>query len=137
MGSHVIHTSYSPTIYHLFDEEGPFITPVQPNITRTCHQIRDETLPIFYGANAFYVVDNYWPGKDGTGFCDPFPKKLTTWFNRIKPHLPLVKAMELYGREGKKEGCAQLSHELVAAITDAFDLPGRSALCKYVGNPDS
>ena len=52
----------------------------QPSLTRTCHQIREETLPIFYGQNVFltYAVTTNWSGASGA-----IPRGSKSWVNAI------------------------------------------------------
>ena len=119
-GNHVvykrlIHSAYLPiqdkTLYF------PPFPPIQPNITRTCHQIRHESLSIFYGRNGFMIKDEYWPSSDGIE--TPFPKALLDWLDSIKRYVPLIPRLVLWSTV-KTGGlrCAQSTHELVAALTD-------------------
>jgi hypothetical protein len=32
----------------------------QPDLTRVCHQVRDDTLPMFYGSNHFVLHGDYY-----------------------------------------------------------------------------
>lgn len=42
---------------------------LQPDLTRTCKQIRQEALPIFYGRNTFEIyVCSDWPGEHAEPF---------------------------------------------------------------------
>jgi hypothetical protein len=34
----------------------------QPDLTRVCHQVRDDTLPMFYGSNHFVLHGDYYGG---------------------------------------------------------------------------
>jgi hypothetical protein len=68
----MIHAAYLPVQEK--NSYFPPFPPIQPNITRTSHQIRHETLRIFYGCNGFVIKDEYWPSKDG--IKTPFPKAL-------------------------------------------------------------
>lgn len=111
----MIHASYLP-----LESVNPYFPPslpIQPSITRTCHQIRHETLSTFYGYNAFVIKDEYWPLKDGVR--RPFPKALLDWLNSIKRYVPLIPTLVLWStiKTGELK-TAQLPHELIAALTD-------------------
>jgi hypothetical protein len=43
----------------------PIQLPRQPDITKVCRQIRDETLPIFYGVNRVLILDQCYHAYDG------------------------------------------------------------------------
>jgi dihydrodipicolinate reductase len=49
----------------------------QPNITKVCRTIRNETLPIVYGASGFEILDLYWYRQEGVQ--TPFPKIVLQW----------------------------------------------------------
>ena len=85
--------------------------PSQPNITRVCCQIREETLPVFYGANGFIIEDWYWEGE---GVQTHFPKILLGWLTSIRHHLHLMTSAAILC----KTGCVQREHEIVAMVTD-------------------
>ena len=70
----VEHTEYEP----------PLFFPRQPDVTRSCRQVRKETLPIFYGANPIILTV---PQQH----CDTFFKRAVTWFLRVQRHIPLMK----------------------------------------------
>ena len=89
----------------------------QQSITRTCRQIRHETLSIFYGCNGFVIKDEYWPLKDGVR--TPFLKALLDWLNSIRPYVPFIPTLILWSTVKIGElKTAQLPHELIAALTD-------------------
>lgn len=74
--------------------------------------IRNETLPIFYGANAFIIEDVYHPGTEG--ICDTFMTVVMRWLASIGPHVGLFNDFSI---SCKYSGTEQ-SHEVVAALTD-------------------
>lgn len=100
-----------------------FIT--QPSITRVSKAVREETLPIFYGANAFIVTDLYWPEADG--IQTPFPKIILEWLDRIRAHLPLMTDVEI---DCHPRSCPHQAHEMVSALTDL--MPFRAGVLKSI-----
>jgi hypothetical protein len=86
--------------------------PSQPRITRVCRQIREETLPVFYGANGFIIEDWYW--WEDEGIQTPFPKILLGWLNSIRHHLHLMTRVAILC----EIDCVQREHEIVAMLTD-------------------
>jgi hypothetical protein len=85
----------------------------QPAITKVCHQIRDETLPIFYSVNRFLILDQYYYAHDGVK--TPFLNILWDWLNRIRPHISLMRHLDI---ECHPAYCAQRAHEIITALTD-------------------
>ena len=69
-------------------EEAPFVPPQQPSISRTCRQIRSETLPIFYGANSFNLCDI---GIEFANGIEGSLKDVFKWLDVVKHHVPLMK----------------------------------------------
>ena len=108
-------SGYYPRMWPSWAREAAAQFPVQPNVTRTCRQIRAETLPIFYGANQFLIAHEDHPHYQLRH--SPFPKALFDRLNRIKPHLSLITSMQV---EVPYCGCAQRAHKIVAALTDEF-----------------
>ena len=108
-------SGYYPRIQPSWAREPAFQFPVQPNVMRTCRQIRAETLPIFYGANQFRITDLYefYYG----GLRSPFPQVLLDWLYCIKPHISLITNMQI---EIRRRFSGQSAHEIVAALTDEF-----------------
>lgn len=86
--------------------------PAQPSICMVNHQIRNETLPIFYGANIFRVKDDYWPHLDGV--CTPFPEVLQAWLKHIWVHIHYIQRLKICC----SKRTAQHAHEVVSALTD-------------------
>ena len=86
--------------------------PSQPRITNVCRQIREETLPIFYGANGFVIEDWFW--YEDEGVQTPFPKILLAWLNPIRHHLHLMKSMAIFC----EMDCVKRDHEMIAMLTD-------------------
>ena len=88
--------------------------PVQPNVARVCRTIRNETLPVFYGASSFEIRDLCWPEIEGVQM--PFPKFVSRWLMRIKPHISLIRDLEI--------SCGninpQRAHEVVSFLVDHF-----------------
>ena len=87
----------------------------QPAITKTCRQVRNETIPIFYGSNAIVLHDFYWPKMDGV--WTPFPEVLRRLFRRIQLHVPLITCVVI----DCDPGSAQAAHEVVSFLTDHFE----------------
>ena len=99
----------------------PFPRP--PRITRVCRQIREETLPIFFGANDFVVEDWHWWKDDGVQTS--FPKILLRWLTSIRHHLHLMTSVSILC----EYDCVQREHEIVAMLTDQ-DLPFKDGVLK-------
>ena len=115
---HKWHTIYSPA---LGSHKVQF--PLQPSIAMTCKQIRRETLAMFYGANSFVIIDDYWYLQDGIN--TPFPAALLNCFSQLKAYLPLMTSVEIKcGRPN-----AQRAHEVVYMLTD-LDLGFREGALK-------
>ena len=105
---------YSPTETGI--DYPPVHFPRQPNITKICRQMREETLPIFYGVNRFVVMDLYEYQSDG--LQPTFPTILWEALNNVKSHISLMKHVEIQCRMSS----AQMAHEIIAALTDhGFD----------------
>lgn len=127
---------YAPTSL-----SGGIAFPTQPPITRVCRQIRNETLPIFYGANDFVFLDSYCGDytralarENKVQVETPFPAVLMRGLGRIRGHLHLVRKLKI---KSTREYCAQTAHESVAMLMDlglpfeeralvAEDIDGRS-----------
>lgn len=88
--------------------------PVQPSISKVCRQIRQETLPIFYGANGFLLVDDYLTRIDGNH--TPFPTVILGWLDNISQHLSLMEELSIECGFG----CGQRAHEIIAVLTDRY-----------------
>ena len=88
--------------------------PVQPNVTKVCRTIRNETLPIFYGVSSFEIWDLYWPKEEGVEM--PFPKFVSRWLMRVDPHISLIRDFEITCGRGN----AQRAHEMVSFLIDHF-----------------
>lgn len=87
--------------------------PTQPSITQVNRQIRAETLPIFYGANRFEILD--WYGPRISGIKTTFLTLLLRWLRAIEAHIPLFKELTIDGAPGFM---AQRPDEIVAALMD-------------------
>ena len=103
------------------DDHIPFPRP--PKITRVCRQIREETLPIFYGANGFDIEDWYWWEEEGVQ--TPFPKSLLRWLTSIRHYLHLMTSVSILC----ELDCVQRAHEIVTMLTDQ-DLPFKVGVLK-------
>lgn len=89
--------------------------PTQPTVSKTSRKIREETLAIFYGGNSFLINDDsILCPYEAVAPPTPFSKVVFDFFERIRPHLPLMTDVKIrtFGES------AQESHELVAALMD-------------------
>lgn len=86
--------------------------PAQPIITKASREVRIEPLPIFYGANAFVILDGYEPWHDGVQ--TPFPKALLTWLHAVESYMRFFTRVEIYCLPR----AAQRAHEVVAMLVD-------------------
>lgn len=96
--------------------------PAQPPITRVCRQIRNDTIPIFYGANDFVFMDSYWWGHWNSRHVrveTPFPAVLMRCLGKIRRHLHLIRKLKITATLGYS---AQTAHDTVAILMD-LDLP--------------
>ncbi|KAK3696189.1 hypothetical protein LTR37_018091 [Vermiconidia calcicola] len=60
----------------------------QPAISKTCRQIRQETLAMFYGANEFNIIEIY--PKQCDDLRKPLLSFLAQWLTVIEQHVPLM-----------------------------------------------
>ena len=65
--------------------------PVQPAITATCRQIREETLAVFYGMNRFRISIDFVTRP-----------QVVEWFLMMQHHLHLVRDVKIVGFPGEK-----------------------------------
>jgi hypothetical protein len=77
------------TVYDHFYRSYSEALFVQPNISKTCRQLRQETLPIFYGANGFIIV------KFGHKQRAAFRRVLLAYCTQIKAHVSLMNDVEI------------------------------------------
>ena len=76
--------------------------PAQPNLTRTCRQIRKESLPIFYGSNTFSILRLDWQDFDPDAPARYPLSKLDQWFKLIgQCNRHLIKTVFIPGQDGK------------------------------------
>lgn len=97
--------------------------PFQPSITKVCRQIRQENVPIFYGANVYIFHDCYEFHEDSDefeyfGIHTPFPAMLLQWLDCNRGHIPWIAGMHIESDYFS----AQENYETICALTD-LDFP--------------